>query len=291
MVNNSTPTLIYIVAKGHSGSTMLELLLGGHSAITGIGEVKGLYPKRPPSIHKPLRCKRCNCGEQTPLDCSFWQQIDSLQQSTHGFGLKELDLNTTHRATFITHNQALFNSVATVSNCHFIVDGSKNHQRLAQLLAAGTFHIKTIHLLRKPAANVYSHMRKGSSLSVAAKNWTWDYLHTRQLLRHTDHYPLNYEDLVANPSAIMASLMNWLELDFDEKQLLWNQSIPHRIGGNRRVRMSTDSRIVLDQRWRNALSLKQKATIHFKVASYYSYYWIRSILNFNKATDYDYFDS
>ena len=37
-----SPTILYVVSHSHSGSTLLELLVGGHSAVASLGEVKWL---------------------------------------------------------------------------------------------------------------------------------------------------------------------------------------------------------------------------------------------------------
>lgn len=66
-------TYVYIASRGHSGSTLLERLLGNHSEFTAMGEVgklslqyirheKGKYPG----------C--CSCG-LVPMECPAWRNV------------------------------------------------------------------------------------------------------------------------------------------------------------------------------------------------------------------------
>ena len=58
---------IYILGHSGSGSTLLELLLGGHSQLVPMGELRKL----------PLQFARgrpCGCGA-LPAKCSMWKQV------------------------------------------------------------------------------------------------------------------------------------------------------------------------------------------------------------------------
>lgn len=64
------PVYIYIAGRGHSGSTLLTILLGRHPQIASVGELANLS----------LQCFRdentrwtglCSCG-QRPFDCPIW---------------------------------------------------------------------------------------------------------------------------------------------------------------------------------------------------------------------------
>lgn len=59
-------TTIYICAAGHSGSTLLDLLLGSHSSVESLGEIFQL-PKNI-SLNS-----LCSCGEPV-RSCIFWTQ-------------------------------------------------------------------------------------------------------------------------------------------------------------------------------------------------------------------------
>jgi hypothetical protein len=59
-------TLVFIASAGHSGSTLLDLLLGNHSGISSAGEMNRL------TLHAADRV--CACGA-TVIGCSFWNSV------------------------------------------------------------------------------------------------------------------------------------------------------------------------------------------------------------------------
>ncbi len=70
MVN---PTLVYIVGRGHSGSTLLELLLNRSREIAAMGELDLLSLQ----IYRDERTRwigRCSCGKR-PHECTRWGKI------------------------------------------------------------------------------------------------------------------------------------------------------------------------------------------------------------------------
>ena len=86
--SEAVPLCIYIAARGHSGSTTLELLLNRYPKIAAVGEVDQL----------PLQIVRdgihtkwvglCSCGER-PLDCAIWRAVFDQVSSSAGIDLSE----------------------------------------------------------------------------------------------------------------------------------------------------------------------------------------------------------
>jgi len=63
-----SPKLLFICGGGHSGSTILDLLLGEHRAITSVGEVAELNHFLEHAEY------RCQCREH-PSHCPFWRRV------------------------------------------------------------------------------------------------------------------------------------------------------------------------------------------------------------------------
>jgi hypothetical protein len=63
---------IYIASRGHSGSTLLELVLGGHRELVAAGEVEklSLQLARETFPYPGM----CSCGRR-PLDCERWRAV------------------------------------------------------------------------------------------------------------------------------------------------------------------------------------------------------------------------
>lgn len=72
------PTVLVIIASaGHSGSTLLDLLLGNHSQVSGVGEMNRLtlYPGD----------RACACG-RTIAECGYWNRVRETMGSAAGRG-------------------------------------------------------------------------------------------------------------------------------------------------------------------------------------------------------------
>src|SRR5688572_22169017 len=74
--DRSMPRLAYISAASHSGSTLLAMLLGSHSEVCTVGEIKAN------KLGDPERY-RCSCGELI-RKCSFWTTV-SARMAEKGF--------------------------------------------------------------------------------------------------------------------------------------------------------------------------------------------------------------
>ena len=82
MTLKTVPTHIYIAADSRSGSTLLDLLIGNHSQIISVGELRRLNEHYNGHF-------ACTC-EAVFNECEFWQAIeDRLNQSN--CSLKEME--------------------------------------------------------------------------------------------------------------------------------------------------------------------------------------------------------
>ena len=64
--------IIYIASLGHSGSTILDMSLGCHPLIVGLGEVAPLLKaRRDDFFNDEFNSYKCSCGEDM-WTCSFW---------------------------------------------------------------------------------------------------------------------------------------------------------------------------------------------------------------------------
>jgi hypothetical protein len=80
------PTYLYVAGRGHSGTTLLGVLLGNHPDVAAVGEL----------MYMPLQCFRdrrtrwvglCACGER-PFDCELWGPIIADIEARHGKNLR-----------------------------------------------------------------------------------------------------------------------------------------------------------------------------------------------------------
>jgi hypothetical protein len=171
------PTLAYILAASHSGSTLLAMLLNAHPEVCSVGELQlgnldggDRYP--------------CSCGRLIK-SCAFWLQVSTLmadhgvkfeaanaqtsiqsggncytsrllkplvrQPSLEWFRDAALSLSPTwHRQlrNFRQRNHALIECLSNASGAKVIVDSSKLGIRLKYLLGIPQPNVKVIRLVR-----------------------------------------------------------------------------------------------------------------------------------------------
>jgi hypothetical protein len=174
--------LVYIASIGRSGSTLLESMLGAHSAIETMGELH-IWPHEITHNVRP-----CSCGEFVET-CPFWSEmrrrVDPLAQpeprlhffrEKHNAGrtLRLPKLAAFRRGftpspevrraieTYGENNEGIFRAFISLMQEQqgvtpaWIVDASKDPYRLAWLHHSGRFDIRVVHLVKDPRAFIYS---------------------------------------------------------------------------------------------------------------------------------------
>lgn len=205
-----SPTgLIFICSAGHSGSTLLDLLLGAHSRIESLGEITQL-PK-----NLALNTECC-CG--TPIrQCSVWQTVVGKLNQRLGIDIDldpySLNLGFIQASVVIDRNQqtkwkvmqrkaafaaryfellynlpvgiltnrllldgvknkrALYDVVAETTNVDWIVDSSKHYLEAINLYKNDPENTRVILLVRDGRAVYYSGIKHGFSRKVSLDAW------------------------------------------------------------------------------------------------------------------------
>lgn len=259
-------TVIYILGSGHSGSTLLDLILGSHSQIWGCGELQ--------QLPRYVRSEQLTCGCGAPLpSCTFWSAVLEDFQSRSGIEPIRLDLNcpswrklfrlpSTERQRLAQQysavNYTLFQSIASVCGKRIIVDSSKQAQRLYFLSFHPQLAFKVIHLVRDGRAVVNSFIRKyGRSYRwQAIYRWASPNLMAFWLRRrfHRDNWmQVRYERLARFPEETLRDICRFIGIAYEPTMLQFTKQIHHNIDGNLKVLRSRNSEIRLDQRWKREL--------------------------------------
>ncbi len=201
---------VLICGAGHSGSTLLGLILGSHSACFYSGEagkVRYLGDAR-----KPLRKRVCKlCGEGCPVWSDFtWDR----------------DL-------------PLYVQIARATGSPVVVDSTKSipwiHERLAELEASG-ITAALIFLARDGRAVINSRIRKYPDRPPAELIGAW----ARQIGESRRLYEayggprcrVSYEELASAPDDAVRRLCGRLDLDFEPAMLAFDHHEHHPLGGN-----------------------------------------------------------
>ena len=256
----SNVQVVYITGRGHSGSTLLALLISGHSRVLSAGEVKML-------VHTDARQRLCSCHQLEPERCPFWSKVQQSVEDQLGLPLHKLALTDQgDPVTFARHNGVLFAAIAAVSGCSVVVDSSKSLPRLSRLLSmkpdprTPTLQIKPIHLHRGPLGLMNSVRKYGYSLREASDNYCRLFFLTRERLASVASLELSYEQLARDPVRELRRVMAWIDLPFESQQMQWRSGVRRDLHGND-MRFGVSEQIELDDSWRSQLTLVQKCAV------------------------------
>ncbi len=258
--------IVYVASLAHSGSTLLDLLLGVHPQMVGLGEVSKVLDLDSDGVDENLHMA-CTCGQRA-VECSFWGEF--LTE------LKWLDGNSKkakYEALIAHFYKQYDNSVQ-------LVDSSKYRQSIATITSIGDVQLRVLHLIKDVRSFCLSHRRStlpeleiqrlpkllnSEALSlwlyghtIKAPSylfWKW-FLRNRSLIRYLDESELSftsvsYDQLAKDPQHSMGKIFSFLELEpLNSSNLVPAQSKSHIFLGNPMIGDSEKlSAVRYDDRW------------------------------------------
>ena len=261
MARSSTqPGLLLIRGLGHSGSTILDLALGAHPSIVGLGEAVrvleqprvGESHKGPQQLRGALRFeRRCTCGALAGR-CPVWGPLLTwLPEHDDRPLLEKVDRLITP---------------FTSGSARWLVESFQADEQLLDAKALGR-PVRVIHLVRDVRSWVHSEARRGverhgRGRSVGWRSFVrWWRVNRRleQRLRLSDClvFQLGYEELALAPEAALRGLCDWLELPFEPAMLQPGlHSGSHIVSGNRlRFEPGQSNAIRYDAAWLSSTAL------------------------------------
>ena len=292
------PRLVYLAGSGHTGSTLLALLMNAHPAIASVGEIA----VKPKIRHKggALR-QKCSCGALI-AECGFWQSVfQKVRDEGIDFGPSNWanDYRFTHPLVhrlltrdssyalvrgvrrFIERygpmyrwrirqidraNEAFVRAVLETAGAEVFLDTSKGPMRLARLVNSARFDLRIVTLVRDVRGYAASAQRRGKGLMDAAETWKNDQLAIRAVAKN---FPpdrllrIRYEDLCADLTGCLARLHVFCGVaPMDPPGQL--SSRDYHVLGNT-MRMGGPIQVRVDERWRQELSEREQAKV-LKVA-------------------------
>ncbi len=276
----------YITSAGHSGSTLLTLLLNAHPQIASVGESSAVLGSDSPDGNF------CSCG-MALRDCGFWRSIrselacDGIEWESGRFQTRfrtaenrftDRLLRAEYRGRWfetlrdallclsprwrrrapelVNYNLRLVQAVLKTSGGRVFLDSSKEPSRLKFMLRIPSLRAKVIHLVRDGRAVASSFIRRGESsmMSEAAEEWRRDIVseeHVLRLFGPDEVIRLRYEDLCADVEGSVLRLFRFLGVD-TSSSIAELQDAEHHILGNR-MRLVRSGEIQVDNRWRAML--------------------------------------
>jgi Sulfotransferase family len=295
--------ILYIAGYGRSGSTILDIILGNHPTIIGVGEVAYLVDE--------WEYGKCGCGQNYD-ECSFWKDLfptgpmagtGSASRKIESLPfLPRLILGHISKADLEKYNceqKKLFHYIYRQSGRSIVVDSSKSARwcvgRFLALRKLTGYDVFVLHLVRNGEDVLQSLTATGSNWALAGRRppitafpalraivgWVSANVSTyllSHILGHQRYLRIRYEDLIACPREQLQRIGAFIGVDMDPiiDKLENNSefSVGHQVGGNR---LKHASRVRL---LRNVATEQKKLKFHEKLLFVLLAGWLQILLGY-----------
>lgn len=243
--------LLYIASLPHSGSTLLNLLVGNSPQMIGLGGIDRATTMLVKSPEK-TQASECSCGASV-RDCRYWGSVAA--KLAKGDATSRID----------RYRVVLEEFESTFGASMLPVDSSKIKEPIIDLAAANDLNLdlRVVHLTKDFRTAVISTIdtkrRKkgtkapGAYLALkAAHKWLRENGKLERCLKQTKvaHFNLGYEELCLNFNDAFGALCEFAGADHDPDQSLhMNDSTSHLFIGNRMRKQSEKAELRYDHRW------------------------------------------
>lgn len=234
-----------ILSLSHSGSTVLDLILGSSSRCVGLGEVYNAL--RMPAFRLEAKFgEACTCGTNAN-SCEFWGPVKRWSNANFDSPMAE------KFAEMLRHFERVF------GRDRILVDSSKKIAACDVYRAMPDVELVAIHLLKDVRSYAVSQLdrlpaEERTPLRSVRSFRRWHRKNVRiQRALDTAGIPrlqVGYEDLCRRPESAVARICEFLGVEFEADMLELAGHNSHLISGNR-IRNAPDRRrsIVHDERW------------------------------------------
>lgn len=241
--------VVFIASLGHSGSTLLDLVLGGHSRVVGLGEV-GRSVRPPDDAAADSVQPVCSCGHEAGA-CGFWGGV--LRNLAD-----EPDATDARRYEIVLDAFA-----ESFGPDDILVDSSKYLRWLGVLAPLAAVDLRVLFLVRDVRSFTVSEIDnvarkraagqdyRGIGPFAAFRRWDAENRKTEAFLAESGLpvFRLGYEELCLAPERIVPAICRFLDIPDEPSMLALQRSASHVLRGNR-MRHDAGRRLVsYDPRW------------------------------------------
>ena len=268
--------VVYIAGLYHTGSTLLDMLLGSLPDVIGLGEIFKCF-------HDKFE-KNCSCGK-TVEECEFWGSFAKNNS-------QKLNIQNEYEKV-IEKFEDLYgkNSILVDSSkCHpfkfFASANDRKMQGLDHLINIDDIDLKVIHIVRdvrswsnsllmrdakeKNKNTIFANSFRLLFRSSFARfvQWYWGHKKIINFINknNLNHIKISYEDLAINPKKTLLDITRFLGLEYSDSMLKPSNTSSHiAVGNPMRFRESDIENIRYDYRWMSSNKLSFPSFILYPV--------------------------
>lgn len=286
---------VFICSAGHSGSTLLDMLMGSHPHVESTGEL----------VHLPMDMalnRSCACGSSMQK-CIIWPRVmrhmgvdperdpyglnlgyviakvgdkkrtsrwhrwrtrpkNGLKYFQMRYGLAPVEWLLPDFRLGIANTLAIYDYLRHITGKRVVIDSSKHYLRATALYLARPQSTRIIQLVRDGRGVFYSGLKRGFGRRSSLLGWHQHYCRAIPLLnRHvpSEHrITVHYEDLVNDPAMELRRLCDFVGLKFTAAMLSPNEVVHHNVNGND-IKFSKIEGLQLDIAWEKQMSASDLA--------------------------------
>ena len=207
------PTLVNVCGTSHSGTTMVDLMLGNSDNAFSCGEACALF--RPWRTHH----FRISCSCPAGSSCPIWNFVKGCRESGfHGKLFAELQVD-------------------------FVIDSSKSLSWVIDnnsWASANGISFANLLVWKDPLYLAYSHWKRGDGISTARNRFVTYY--ERFLKMGIPFVALSYNELIRDPGNKLKDLCESIGMQyFEGKERFWEKE-HHHLFGSRWTRRQVEMR-------------------------------------------------
>jgi len=225
MVNKKIK-LVYIAGMGHSGSTILNLLLGSHSKIQAVGELGS-------RLNELIDFVDVHKFDANINKNSFWSGIRN-----------ELLVNISD-SDFSTAYPEVIRILCKKTGKNIICDSSKGINTLKRILDLNLYEILIIHLTKDPRAALYSYITRAKRKKIqdfSPLETLKEYVEMNNKIemlfsknQKCKYMRIKYEDLSLETTKVLKKLAKFVGIEYEVAQLDYAKNKKYLFTGNRLI--------------------------------------------------------
>jgi len=275
----SKPEIIFIYGNGHSGSTLLDILLGSSEKCFSIGELRQwhrFFIDKEPGHLDP---SKCTCGEMK--DCRFWNKIENKESyDLKNYGSKEITLKMILASLGISKIKNIDVKERDYGRIYeklheltgkIIVDSSKSIYNLIRLINMHNedkIRLKVLVIRRELSGVMNSYIKKYKPKNnfrfIISTIVRWCYIYTvgLRILKRSGipHKQIDYKKFTNDSETELSDIGKFLRSEISLKKA--KEKTYHNLGGNS-MRHKKIEKIQYDGRWKSNLPLHLRIICNF----------------------------